>query len=136
MIEEGLSIAQASLCPSRNPIQRIATDVNAFLLGNLALTLGNFGTCDFTEIEPLTAGENGARNLLCLGRREDEHHLGRGFFKRFQQSVEGMLGEHMHFIDDIDLVAATCGGIANFFTQVADLINPTVRGPIDLQNVQ
>ena len=47
-----------------------------------------------------------------------------------------MLGEHMHFVNNIDLVAAARGGIANLLTQVADLVDAAVRGAIDLHDVQ
>jgi hypothetical protein len=41
----------------------------------------------------------------------------------------------MHFIDNVDLVAATRRGVANFLTQITDFIDAAVGGAIDLQDV-
>jgi hypothetical protein len=45
------------------------------------------------------------RDLVRLGRREDELHVRRRLLERLQQRVEGLRGEHVHLVDDVDLVA-------------------------------
>ena len=44
--------------------------------------------------------------LLRLGRRQDELHMRRRLLQRLQQRVERRLGEHVHFVDDVDLEPA------------------------------
>ncbi len=55
---------------------------------------------DVAEIIPLAARQDRLQHLLRLGGREDELHMLRGFFEGLEQRVEGLLTEHVHFVDD------------------------------------
>ena len=62
--------------------------------------------------------------------------MGRGFFERFQQGVERFLGQHVHFVDDVDLVLALAGRVLDAFEQmVPDLFDPVVGRAVDFQHV-
>ena len=65
---------------------------NAFILTYLCKTADDLVHRDPAELMMLTAGKDGRRDLVDLGRREDEHRMGRGLFKRLQQCVEGCRG--------------------------------------------
>ena len=55
------------------------------------------------EGDVLAPGTYRRRDLVGFRRGEYEHHgLGR-FFQGLQKGVEGGLGEHVHFVDDVDL---------------------------------
>ena len=57
------------------------------------------------EVEPLTTAENGGQNFLRLGRRENKFHVRRRLLQRFQERIERGRGQHVHFVDDINLIA-------------------------------
>ncbi len=60
---------------------------------------------DAPQIEPLAARQNGHRNLADFRRREDEADMLRRLFERLEKRVERVLREHVHFVDDVDLLA-------------------------------
>ena len=74
-------------------------------------------------------------NFRRLGRAEDELHVLRRLFQGLQQGVEGLAGEHVDFVDDVDLEPRAAGTNADVLTQLADLVDAAVAGPVDLQHV-
>ena len=70
------------------------------------------------ERKTLAARQHRDRDLAQFGRREHEFHVRRRFLQRFQQRVEGVAGQHVHFVDDEDLGAglhrAETRGLDNF----------------------
>ena len=40
---------------------------------------------------------------LCIRRREDEDDVRRRLLKRLQQGIEGRFGEHVNFVDQVNL---------------------------------
>ena len=87
------------------------------------------------EIIPLHPGQDGGGQLLGFGSRQNKDHMGRRFLQRFQKRVEGGGGQHVNFVDDVDLVFSHLGGIAHLFQQFADVIHAVVGGCVQLQHV-
>ena len=65
--------------------------------------------CNPAQIKALAAAEDGRQDLVRLGRREEEFHMWRRLFQRLEQGVEGLFRQHVHFVDDVDLVASRRG---------------------------
>ena len=84
----------------------------------------------------LTAGIDGQRDIVEFRGGENKYGLIRGFFQRFEQGVKGLLGQHVHFIDDINFVAPPGRQVADIFPQFPDVVDPPVGGPIDFKNIQ
>ena len=91
---------------------------------------------DPPEFIALAAGEDGERDLFRLGGGEDEEHVLGRLLQRFQQRVEGLLREHVHFVDDVHLFPAHRGERPHRFLQGADLLDAAVRGGVDLVHVE
>ena len=53
------------------------------------------------KIEPLATRQNSDGNLGGFGGAKDEFYMLRRFFQRFQQGVEGLAREHVHFVDNV-----------------------------------
>ena len=90
---------------------------------------------DTRKVEPLAAREDGDRNLLRLGRREDELHMRRRLFERFEQRVERLRRDHVDFVDDVDLEARSRGAIGDGLAEFADVLDAVVGGAVDFENV-
>ncbi len=88
------------------------------------------------KIEALAARAHGFGYPIRFSGREDEDRVRRRLFKRFQQGVEGFFGQHVHFIDDVHFVARFVRPEADLFTQITDLVDPSVRGRVDLDQVE
>src|SRR5690606_12030868 len=106
-----------------------------FGFGNLRKPkLDRFGF-DSREVEPLAAGENGDRNLVRFGGREDELHVLGGLFQGLQQRVKRFLGEHVDFVDDVHLIRHAAGTNRDVLPQLPNLVDTTVARTVDLNHV-
>src|SRR5262245_60901251 len=59
---------------------------------------------DALEVKALTARQDSDRNLACFSRGEYELHMLGRLFQSFEEAVEGLLRQHVHLVDDVDLV--------------------------------
>ena len=70
-----------------------------------------------------------------FGGGKHEIDMSGWFFEGLQQGVEGLGGEHVHFIDDEDFVPGTGGQEANFFFQLTDFLDAAVGGAVNFLKV-
>ena len=90
---------------------------------------------DAAQVEALAARQHRDRHLVHLGRREQELHMLRRLLKSLQQRIESVLGKHVDFVDDVDLVARADRGVANRLDDLADVVDAGVRGGVHLDHV-
>jgi hypothetical protein len=58
------------------------------------------------------------------------------FFNNLEQSVEALLGDHVGFVDNVDLEAIPRGGKGGPFAQVTGIINATMGRCVDFNDIQ
>ena len=87
------------------------------------------------EVEALAAREDGGRHLVRLGGGQDEDGVHRRLLQGLEQRVEGLGGEHVHLVDDVDLHAAFHRGEVHLVAQVADVVDAAVGGGVHLDDV-
>ena len=73
--------------------------------------------------------------LLRIGRREQELHVGRRLLERLQQCVEALLREHVHLVDEVHLVAAAGGRELDVVHQLARLVDLRARRRVHLDEI-
>jgi hypothetical protein len=61
--------------------------------------------------------------------------VGWGFLKGLEQSVERVAGEHVDFVDDVDLESARAGRVLRVLAQLADVIDAVVGCPVNFDDV-
>lgn len=71
---------------------------------------------------------------FCGGK--DEFYVGGRFFEGFEEGIEGGIGKHVDFVDDVDFKACLGGGILAGFAKVADLIDGVIGGTIDFNDIE
>ena len=81
------------------------------------------------------ARQHGHRQLLRIGRREQELHVRRRLFERLQQRVERALRQHVHFVDQVDLEAAARRRVLRVVDQLAHVVDAGVAGGVDLEQI-
>ena len=87
------------------------------------------------EIELQAARQHRHRQLLRIGGREQELHVRRRLLERLQQRVEGVRREHVHFVDEVHLVAAAGRRVLHVVEQLARVVDLGARGGVDLDEV-
>src|SRR6202011_2523645 len=87
------------------------------------------------EVELQAAGKNSHRNFLRIRGRKDELHVLGRFLQRLQHRVERLLGEHVYFVDQINLVPPHGGRITRVVEDLAHVVDAGVRGGIELEQI-
>lgn len=78
---------------------------------------------------------DGPDDLLGLGGGEDELEVLGRLLDDLQQRVEPGRRDHVGLIDDVDLVPAARGPEERLLAQVTGIVHATVRGGVDLDDV-
>ena len=91
---------------------------------------------DAVEIEALTAAQDRRQNFLRLGRGENEFHVRRRLLERFEQRVKRRGRKHVHFVDQIDFVAAFRRRVAHVVAQLAHVFDAVVARAVDLDDIE
>ena len=66
---------------------------------------------------------------------KDELGVRRRLFQRLEQRVEGLRREHVHFVENIDLVARADRSVADRVVDLAHVIDAVVRGGVHFDDV-
>src|SRR3546814_10666620 len=70
-----------------------------------------------------------------LSRGEEEFDVGGWLLQRFQERVERVLGQHVDFVDNVDLVPRRDGGIAYGLDNFAHIVHARMGGGVHLYDV-
>ena len=87
------------------------------------------------EVELQAARQDGRRQLLRVGRGQQEDHVRRRLLEGLEQRVEAVVREHVHLVDEVHLVTATGRRVLHVLEQLAGLLDLGARRGIDLDQV-
>ena len=87
------------------------------------------------QVELQAARQHGHRDLLRIGGREDEFDVRRRLFQRLEHGVERMPGQHVDFVDHVDLEAARARRVDGLLEQLGHFLDATVRGRVQFEVV-
>ena len=135
LIQQRQGIARAAFRRAGDQRQRTFLDLPLLLRGRCRQIGGEFGAVDAAQVKPLAARQHRHRNFPDLGGGEDELHMRRRFFQRLEQTIERLLGQHVHFVDDIDLVARRHRGVAHPLDDLAHIVDAGARRGVHLLHI-
>ena len=135
LVEQRQRIARRSFRRARDHGERLVVDLDAFAHRDRTQQADEPVLLDAAQIEALAARQHRHRDLADLGRGEDELHMLRRFLERLQQPVEGRAREHVHLVEDIDLVARGDGLVAHRLDDLADMVDAVVGGGVHLDHI-
>ena len=140
LIGERERIAHRPVRRAREHPQRIRLGREALLLEHRGEPRTHIGGADPLEVMPLHAREHRGcclLDLLRLGGREHKDDARRRLLEDLQERIPRFAGEHMRFVDDVDLVAVGSGGsVHRPFAEVAGVIHAAVGRGVDLDHVE
>jgi hypothetical protein len=116
--------------------QRFGLHLHALWAGQLIQELDNGFDRDAPELVPLAARQHRRRDLVHFGRRQHEDGMCGRLLQRLEQGIEGGRGKHMHFINNIDFIAAQVRGEVDLIAQAAHILHAGIGSCIDLDQVQ
>ncbi len=82
-----------------------------------------------------TARQHGDRQLLRIGGGQQELDVGRRLFQGLEQRVERAGGEHVHFVDQVDLEASTTRRILHVVQQLAGILDLGTAGGVHFDQI-
>src|SRR5216683_7459791 len=88
------------------------------------------------EIVTLKPREDRFRHLLRFGGCQDNLDVRWWLFDGFQQCIEGLVGELVGFVDDVDLEPITGRTITQIFDDRAGVVDFTVSRAINLNHIE
>ena len=135
LVEQAQAVAHAAVGGPGEQIERRLFVGNLFGLED-ALELGaDTVRLQALEIELETAREHRHRHLLGVGGGEQKFDVGRWLFEGLEQSVEAGVGEHVHLVDEVHLVAPANGGEGHVFEQLAGLVHLGAGSRVHLDEI-
>ncbi len=136
LVQKSLRVPEAALRGPGHQAQPLGVDPPALLLGQLRQVRLDQPGGNPPEIVALAPGQDGHRHLVGMGGGQDEDCVGRRLLQSLEEGVEGRVGEHVDFVDDIDLVRPLGGHVLDLLPQVPDFVDAPVGGAVDFQHVQ
>ena len=91
---------------------------------------------DALQVEALAARQHRDRHFPDFGRGENELHMLGRLFERLEQAGEGRLRQHVHLIEDVDLVAGDVRLVVGAVDQLANIVDAGMRGGVHLDHVE
>ena len=135
-IQNGQRIAQGTVSQAGDQLRAVRCQFQVLFPGDILHPLCDVLRPDAGKIIPLAAGQDGGRHLLDLGGGQNKNDMGRRFFQRLEQRIEGRRGQHVHLVDDVYLILAGAGGVGSLIPQVADIVHAVVGCGVHLHHIQ
>ena len=135
LVGQAQRIAQAAVRGTGQQLQRTRLVDNVLFIEDMLKLSADLLNVERLQMELQAAREDRDRQLLRIGGRQQEFDMRRRLFQRFQQGVEAVARQHVHFIDQIDLEAATRRGVLHVVEQIAGVFHFGARGGVDLNQI-
>ena len=129
-------VAHRAFRRARDERESFRLGLDCFLAGDALQVLDQKVGVDAAQIETLAARQHRDRHLADFGGREHELGVRRRLFQCLQQRVEGGAGKHVHFVEDIDLVARRDRRIAHRLVDGAHVLDAVVGRGVHLDHVE
>ena len=110
LLQGGKGIAHSAIRPVRNELEGVFLEFGFFGHADHAQPVHHLPGAQAMEVETLAAGMDGRGNLLRVGGAQHEDHVRGGLLQGLQQRVERRRGEHVHLVDDVDLLGSAGRG--------------------------
>ena len=138
-VEQRQRVAEAPVGRAREEPERVGLDRigrHLLLLEDPPERLADLGARDRPEVEALAAREDRRGQAPRLRGGEHEDDVRRRLLQGLQERVERRLGEHVDFVDDVDLAPPARRRVACVLAERPHLVDPAVRGAVDLEHVE
>ncbi|CAB3734264.1 hypothetical protein LMG1231_04955 [Achromobacter denitrificans] len=87
------------------------------------------------QVELEAARQHRHRDLLRIGGRQDELDVRRRLFQRLEHGVERMPGQHVDFVDHVDLEAPSARRVDRLLQELGHFLDAAVRGRVQFEVV-
>jgi len=136
LVQETDRIPQRAVGKSRDRLQSAGINGDPVGCGDFAQPGGDAFDRNTAEIITLAAGQDGRRDAVRLGGRQNEYGVGRWLLERFEQGIESPGGQHMDFVDDVNLVRGFGRHEIDFIGDPADIVDTVIGGGVHFHDIE
>ena len=136
LVENRQGIAHGAVSLAGYHIERRRLGGISFVFRHLHHVLHHIVDGDAVEVVDLAARKDSRDYLVLLRCGKDEDSVCRRLFERFQEGVERLRRQHVHFIDDEHAVASVRRRHEHLLHERLDIVDAVVRGGVELDDVQ
>ena len=135
LVEQRQPIAHRPVRGAGDDADRFIFRRDGFPLGDISEMRDKLLHVEPAQVEALAARKNRYRHLANFGGGEHETDMFGRLLERLQQRVEGVSGQHVHFVDDVHLVARHHRAVAHAVDQFADVVDAGAACRVHLDDV-
>ncbi len=135
LVGEAHGIAHRTVGSAAQQPQRVVFERHVLDTEHMAQMLDHTLRCHVFQRKLQATRQDRGRQFLRIGGREDELDVGRRFFKGLEQRIERMAGEHVHFVDQVDLEAPATRCVLHVVEQLTGVLDLGAAGGVDLDQV-
>src|SRR5437764_1375458 len=121
---------------SRSHRRTTAASPSWFAVGDQAQDLHELLQARALEDERLAARADGGEDLPEIGRAEDEDEVRRRLLDQLEERIPSGVRELVRLVEDVDLVAPFRRLQDDALADLADVVDPTLRGRVHLDDVE
>ena len=136
LVERRDRIAKRAARVPRNQAQRVIVGLDALSVTNPPQRLEQLVGRRAQERKRLAATTHRVGQAVRLGRAENEDHVRRRLLQRLQERVGRVGRQRMGLVEDVDAIATQHGLLVDAIANVADVIDATIRGRIELEDIK
>ena len=136
MVEDRECVAHAAVRFAGNDAQGFLLIGDALFFRNSLEVVHDVGHLHAVEIVDLAAAQNGGQYLVLLGSGENEDGVCGRLFKSFEESVEGLRGEHVYLVDNEHLVASHLRRHLYLLDEHAHIVDRVIGGGVEFIDVE
>ena len=114
----------------RKQAQGRRVEFDAFLVQDVVEVANDVARRHLLQVELQAARQHGDRDLLRIGGGQNELDVLGRLFQRLQHGVERVVGQHVHFVDHVDLEAGIGRRIDRLLQQLRHFVDAAVGGRV------
>ena len=136
LVERRDGVAERAASAASDQGERRVGHLDLLGVGDAPQHAYELGQAGPREDEGLAARANRRQHLGQVGRAEDEDEMRRRLLDQLQQGVPRGIRELMRLVEDVDLVAALGRLEDHPLADLADVVDPALRGGVHLDDVE
>ena len=136
LVEDAKRIAHGAIGPLGNHIERFRLGGDTLLHSHVREMVRDVPGGDAPEIVDLAAAQDGRKNLVLLRRGEDEDRVLWRLLERLEERVEGILGQHVDLVNDVDLITSVLRRDAHLVDDAPDVFDTIVGRRVQFEDIE
>ena len=135
LVEDGQRVAHTAIRFLGNHIQGFRFSRHPFAGRDIFQMFHHIGNRDTRKVVYLATGQDGRQDLVLFRRSQNEQGMMGRFLQCFQKRIESCRTQHMHLVDNKDLIFSDWRWNTHLVDQGTDVVNRVIGGCIEFRDI-